>query len=212
MRQNPLPLALGILFFLSGCQKEEVKHYRLAKDSNVPPPAAAQTQAQALPPGHPPVSGAPAQVAPGGPVGQEASSDLAWTAPAAWEAKPLGQMRKGSYALKGADGQEADLSVFVFPGTAGGLVDNINRWRGQLGLAPQDEATMTRENVRLKTEAGFDFVLVDMVNEKKERILGAVLEQKSVSWFFKLRGPDSLLETEKPAFIQFLQSVRNSRS
>ena len=28
-----------------------------------------------------------------------------WTAPASWTAKPAGAMRKGSYAIKGDDGQ-----------------------------------------------------------------------------------------------------------
>ena len=45
-------------------------------------------------------------------------------------------MRRATFLVKGADGQSAEIAVSVFPGDVGGLMANINRWRGQIGLGP----------------------------------------------------------------------------
>lgn len=119
-------------------------------------------------------------------------------------------MRKGSYAIKGEANTEADLSIFVFPGAAGGLLDNINRWRGQVALQPIDARTLSKEQVEITTESGLKLVLVDMIGASGDRILGAVLEGPVESWFFKLKGPQPLLEKEKPAFVTFLKSIKRN--
>lgn len=117
-------------------------------------------------------------------------------------------MRRGSFAIKGQGAEEADLSVFVFPGAAGGLLDNVNRWRGQIGLGPLDAAKLADECTSLKTSTGLDITVVDMTGSNQERILGAILPRGAESWFFKLKGPASLLGKEKNAFMEFLKSVK----
>jgi len=44
-------------------------------------------------------------------------------------------VRRGSYAVSGAEGA-GDVSITAFPGDVGGNLANVNRWRGQLQLAP----------------------------------------------------------------------------
>ena len=41
----------------------------------------------------------------------------------------------------------------------------------------------------------------------KSRILAAVTRREGVAWFFKMTGDDELVAQQKPAFIEFLQSV-----
>lgn len=222
-------LALG----LSACSKQEVKTYKVAKEQ---PAQNAMSQMPAghpttegmpaghpptdgMPAGHPPVEGMPAGHPPigqgaamgqpvSGPLGADAASELAWTAPASWTTKPLGQMRKGSYGIKGSAG-ESDLSIFVFPGAAGGLLDNINRWRGQVGLGPIDQALLPDNTTPLRTEAGLEMLVVDMTGKGDERIIGGLLIQGSQSWFFKLKGPSSLLAGQKDEFLAFLKTVKS---
>ncbi len=242
MVKPPLFVAvLACCLLLLGCQKEEIKDYRIAKekapkqaeaalpaghpqvDSKLPanhpptgdlPPGHPPTGG--MPPGHPPVGdskGAPAQSAMSAMASMpvptaSADNTLVWTAPASWQTKPLGQMRRGSFGIKGADGSEADLSIFVFSGPAGGVIDNINRWRGQIGLAPVDQAKLADETSLIKTESGLDLTVVDMTNATGERIIGAILSENGFSWFFKLKGPAALLGAEKNSYLSFLKTVK----
>jgi hypothetical protein len=137
-----------------------------------------------------------------------AAGDLVWTAPADWQAKPLGQMRRGSFALKGSSGTDSDLSVIVLPGAAGGNLDNVNRWRGQVGLPPIAQAALADEATPMATDSGLEVLFVDLKGAKNDSILGGIIVQQGQSWFFKLRGPTAQLQEQKPAFIAFLKTVK----
>jgi len=217
-------LLVASLLALSACQKQEIKTYKVAKEKTAPEAMgqmpAGHAGSEGMPAGHPPVDGMPAGhppvdqgaavgQAPAGPQGADAASELTWTAPASWSTKPLGQMRKGSYAIKGAQGGESDLSIFVFPGAAGGLIDNINRWRGQIGLAPIDKALLADNTSTLRADSGIEMIVVDMTGKGDERIIGSLLVQGSQSWFFKLKGPAPLLASQKDEFLAFLKTVKS---
>src|SRR4051794_18812947 len=66
-------------------------------------------------------------VAPGEAVSEP---PLRWTTPAGWEEWARGEMRLASFRVKGENRQTADVSVISLPGTAGGDLNNVNRWRG----------------------------------------------------------------------------------
>ena len=138
--------AAGLLLLLSGCKDRAITSYRAPKDPAITPPAPAAGMANTndLPRDHPPIGPAAAPGAAGDnsmaatavPTG---SNSLTWTAPAGWTAMPDRPMRKATFAVKGADGAAADLSITSFPGDTGGLLANLNRWRGQVGLPPFGE-------------------------------------------------------------------------
>ena len=135
--------------------------------------------------------------------------ELTWSAPASWTAKPPSPMRKGSFAINGAEG-EGDLSIISFPGEAGGIVENLNRWRGQLELEPLPAADMAKSATTL-AQGAFRFTVVDYTgtqNGVPTRLLGAVLPFENETYFFKLTGPDALVAREKPAFVEFLKTVK----
>lgn len=195
--------ALAAAALASGCRKEEVTTYRIPKE-----PVAAATA--------PAAGGAPAPSAPGAsggtmastPVATASGSALVWNAPAHWVAKPAGAMRKGSYGVKGEEG-EADMAITAFPGDVGGDLANLNRWRGQLSLPPvnQSEFAAATEHV---DHHGLHMTVVDLVGsgEKPQRILGAMVPHSGATWFFKLTGPAALVAREKPAFTAFLATVK----
>jgi hypothetical protein len=134
---------------------------------------------------------------------------LRWQAPPEWPAKPATAMRKGSYAVGRGD-STADLSITAFPGDVGGLAANVNRWRSQIGLPPVDDAAVGTVIETLDAN-GLHFTLVDFAGPTpagQQRIMAALTSWQGATWFFKLMGPDSLVEGEKPAFIAFLQTVR----
>lgn len=188
----PVYAALLTLLFGTGCRDREITAYRAPKD-----PAPVGTSA---------VPGGDNMANTAVPTGGD---NLAWTAPAHWIAKPPSAMRKGSFAIK--DGEtEADLSITSFPGDTGGLLANLNRWRGQISLPPlaADQLEANREHVDI---GPLHVDIVDFAgtaNGVPTRIVGAIVPVGSETWFFKLTGPDALVAKEKAAFRAFLDTVR----
>jgi hypothetical protein len=137
-------------------------------------------------------------------------ASLTWTAPADWQAKPLGAMRLGSFGVS-SDAGDADISIIAFPGEAGGLLANINRWRGQLGLAPLAEDNLAGATTALDGAGGLHFTAVDLTGQASgapARMLGAILSFDGQTYFFKMTGPDTLVAREKTAFLDFLKTVK----
>jgi hypothetical protein len=67
-------------------------------------------------------------------------------------------MRVASYAVKRPDGRSADISVVAMGGGAGGELENVNRWRNQIGLDPVTEADLAglRSIIPRRQSAGGD--------------------------------------------------------
>ncbi len=135
---------------------------------------------------------------------------VTWTAPTSWTTKPLGQMRKGSYTVHGVDGADADLSIISFPGEAGGLAQNLNRWRKQLQLPEQSPADLASAASTVAND-GLRFTVVDYAGTAEHgptRLLGAILPLENETYFFKLIGPDAVVTQHKEAFLDFLKTVK----
>src|SRR5260370_32909508 len=60
------------------------------------------------------------------------TNPASWTKPDSWTEKALSEMRLGSFEVAGTNGESGDVSITAFPGDAGGLDSNINRWREQV--------------------------------------------------------------------------------
>ncbi|MDB6092813.1 MAG: hypothetical protein JWM32_375 [Verrucomicrobia bacterium] len=200
MRHRFVLLTLASLVVLAGCREPKVASYRIPKEKPPEPPMSGSN------------AGAPAA---GADMANTAvptanGTDLTWTAPAQWTAKPAAAMRKGSYAVTGENGATADLSITAFPGDVGGELANLNRWRGQIQLPPLQEADLPGVTTRAERN-GLTFITVDFAGtspNNPQRILGAIVPFNGATWFFKLTGPDALVAKEKNAFLAFLETVR----
>ena len=205
-----------LLFFallLTGCTKNDVVSYRIPKEQDMKLPVTVPTESAPIPGSAKEAAAAP-QAAGGGmsgaPVATAAGPGLTWTAPSTWQTKPLGAMRKGSFIVTGEAGVTADLSITAFPGAVGGELANINRWRGQLSLPPIAENELGASVTRL-SQNGLTFSFVDLVGTdpvSPQHMLGAMVPYEGAMWFFKLSGPDALVAATKPAFLEFLKTVK----
>ena len=209
-------LILPLLPLLAaGCQRDEVKVYHVAKDQDQPqqqsaPALQADSPSPAMPPGHPDISSAPAMAAPL--ASESAQSPLTWKTPDGWTEVPPSEMRLASFKLAGKDGKQADVSVIPLPGMAGTDDANVNRWRGQVGLQPAsaDELQKSAE----KVEAGgqpaqlYDIVGKNPASGAASRILGVIQHRDDMAWFYKMTGDADLVEQQKPAFVEFLKSLK----
>jgi hypothetical protein len=177
----------------AGCQKDQVTSYSVPKESA--PPAAPKM----------PALGAGMDAPPSG------ATPISWTTPTGWTEQPASGMRVGSFVVD-KDGQHADVSIIPLGGGSGGDLANVNRWRGQVGLGPVDESQIN-EGAEKVSIAGnpvnlYDFAGKDPKTQQPERILGSILSSDTMTWFFKMTGSETLVEQQKPAFKEFLSSVK----
>jgi hypothetical protein len=133
---------------------------------------------------------------------------IKWKTPEGWTEIPPSSMRYASFKAAGENGAKIDISIVTFPGDGGSDADNVNRWRGQIGLAPVDEKRVAGLIVRLNA-GNADFSTLDMTGGDS-RVIAAWMRRDGRSWFFKMSGPGPLVEREKPKFFDFLRSIEFS--
>jgi hypothetical protein len=97
-------------------------------------------------------------------------------------------------------------------GEGGGVAGNVNRWRGQLGLAQVSEAEVNKLVTQVDTGGG-KAMLVDMTGTdarsgQKARLVGAIVPQANGTWFYKLMGNEEVVAAQKDAFVKFVQTAQ----
>jgi hypothetical protein len=200
-------LALCAFFVGLGCKQEQAK--RLSPSAAPAPRAEQEMLDPPLPPGHPAI---PAEI-PGGNMPampsphQAAGADtIAWNLPKGWtEARP-GGMRIAT--LKPPAAGKIDVSVIMIPGAAGGELANVNRWRGQIGLPPIDEAARAQMRKEVLSKAGavslYEFAGEGAV---KQRMIAGLLFVGGQSWFVKLVGDDEPVVASRADFTKLLETL-----
>jgi hypothetical protein len=130
---------------------------------------------------------------------------IKWKTPEGWTEVPPSAMRYASFSAPGTNGGTLDISVVTFPGDGGSDVDNVNRWRRQIGLGSVDEKDVAALIGSMNTDRA-DFSTLDMTGGDT-RVIAAWTRRDGRSWFFKMSGPGPLVEREKSKFFDFIRSV-----
>ncbi len=131
-----------------------------------------------------------------------------WKVPEGWKASAGNQFSLAAFAVTD-DGREIKTTV----SRAGGdLLENLNRWRGQVGLKAWSPEEMTKAAKKLSVD-GHDGTFVEFVgndarSNKPSCILGVIVPRDDEAWFFKLTGDVELAQREKENFEAFVQSVK----
>ena len=218
-RTFPLLSAVGVALLCAGCddQNKEIKVYRVAKaDAETPnSPAGGDMPSSPVAPqlGMPGMGSAGTVPAMGVP-GAEAAPQIVSTPPASWIAQPASSMRLASFQIKGENGAVADISLIALGGAAGGALENVNRWLGQLGQPAVSQEKLTQMTKHLTMPLG-DVMIVDLEGlpagadpAKDGRILAAIVTAGDRTLFFKLRGNAALASSRKNEFLQWVETVR----
>lgn len=138
------PVAVCVLWLLAGasmlagCERRAVEVKTVDKGTETVPEATS-------PPPSPPIEPEKAAEASGRP----------WKVPDGWteDAKPR-PMRVATFIAPHPDGS-VEVAVTRFAGRVGGVLANINRWRGQMGLQPISESELETAITRF-TSAGYE--------------------------------------------------------
>lgn len=149
-----------------------------------------------------------------GPVGAPT-----YTPPAGWTKKTnppdkMASIRRVATFEAGQGERIAEVTIVVFTGQ-GDIYSNIERWRGMVGLPP---ATATEEldkhlRPQFKVLGGLDASYVDIsgpgVDGKSPKRMLAVLARRGLQyWTVKIEGSPDVIEKQKPAFDEFIGTVR----
>jgi hypothetical protein len=148
---------------------------------------------------------------------------LTFEAPKSWKSSaPTSQMRRAELKADPIEGDDypAELIVFAFPGGAGTVEANLERWRklfqDEAGNAPRIETKTVQgkniEVVRAETHgeyhpAQFPGRPAEPVR-KNARLLGAIVTGGDVSYYIRMVGPDRTMKKLTPEFDEMLKSIK----
>jgi hypothetical protein len=136
----------------------------------------------AMPSGHPQIASAP------GGGGFTGGPD--WKMPPTWTKSPPRQMVMAAYQTSNGSAT-AEVTVSSFDGPTGGLLANVNRWRGQVGLGPIDEGAAATQVKTVDLSDGSKASVVDVEGTnpktgKPGRLYGLIVPRGTQTWFYKI--------------------------
>ncbi len=161
---------------------------------------------QALPPGHP-VVGDMNTAGTAGPISHEWQPN--WTVPRGWQEVSAGSFLIAKFTIAGDGGSApATVNVSQSTGDGGGLMPNVNRWRGQLGLPPVNEALA----VTFSFPGGQGQVVningTNTQTSQPAEIQAVVISLSSKTYFYKLMGDPKVVNAHKQEFMSFVKGPK----
>jgi hypothetical protein len=155
------------------------------------------------PPILPPAGSGSDSSAPGG------NPRVTFTTPPGWQEGKQSSMRVAAFNV--TDGQkQVEITVIPLSGQAGSLLDNVNRWRGQIQLPPVAEAELAK-SLRPISVGSLPGQFVELLGPEsatpRQAILGAIAVSGGQTWFVKLSGNAELAQREKEHFEAFVKSL-----
>ena len=131
------------------------------------------------------------------------TSAPAYKTPEGWTDGPSAKFAAVSLQVLDGD-KQAVITVTSLRG-GGSQLQNVNRWRGQVGLGPlsEEQLAATVKKVDVGQMAGN---LYEMSQEGRS-IFGVIVENQGQMWFAKMAGDTPLVERERERFVEFLKSL-----
>ena len=138
-------------------------------------------------------------------------SQLSLTTPEGWNVEPPSSPMIFAAFAVGEASNPARVTVTPLGGDGGGLLQNVNRWRSQVGLAPVNSLeNQLQEKLTVNGQEAAMFDIAGPANDQGDagRIMVAVvvLPQQGQTWFFKMTGPKQVVGQHKQGFIQLVES------
>jgi len=162
------------------------------------------TQTQPTEPGQSP--GAPSQSL------AESYRLTKWTTPDGWQEQPgSNAMRVTSFRIGAGTGQAELIVSRIRQGQTGGFLENVNRWRGQVGLEPVSQASPNgMQSIEVAGQPAMLLSLTGPPNgaEPPMRLDVAIAIEGNEFWYFKMLGPEPVVLAHQNAFRQFLSSLQ----
>jgi hypothetical protein len=134
--------------------------------------------------------------------------------PDGWKEIPNPPMLLAKYVIQGPGTAKAEVNISQ-PGTGGGLLMNVNRWRNQLGLPPFSQDDLSKQTQTIDWPGGkatlVDFNGTDKAGQSA-RLIGIIVPHMDQMLYYKLMGNPQIVEQQKDTFTKFIQSAKFSNA
>ena len=139
-------------------------------------------------------------------ISAQAPAGVTWQVPTGWVEQPLTPMVLGKFQAGAATVKVSKLVANNF----GSLEANLNRWRGEVGVGPVDPSVQDVPQVQIGSRSWkeYDFSGPGVNGAGHSRVIVAQTQQGDDVYFFKISGPADAVAQQKPAFDQFVASVK----
>lgn len=166
--------------------------------------------------------GPPRDITPSGETTDEKIAELSLAVPKEWEkGQASSPMRMAQYTLPGPGG-DAELVVYRFKGGAGGVDENVARWKGQF-QPPEGKSIDDVSKVETVDVGDLKVTMVDISghfvaavrpgapakhDEPDYRMLAAIVEGSGDPFFLKATGPAKTLEVWAAPFRTMVEALK----
>jgi hypothetical protein len=177
-------------FHFTGCEKPQIRVYTVAKEAP-----------QATP--------APAAETAGTDRAARPRPQLSYTLPAGWQEMGGNSLSLVNFLVK-TDAGDATVNITPLAGMQGREAAIVNMWRAQVGQsALNDQDVMAGFSpVEVAGGSGQLFEVTGANAGDSLRIVTAFAHRGNESWFYKLQGSEAAVAAQKPAFLEFLKTVK----
>lgn len=148
---------------------------------------------------------------------QEGPVRLEWKAPESWVREADRPMREATWTIHGGSAP-VEVILSRWAGGAGRPLENVNRWRGQIGLGPVDGAQLLESRAVIESKAGQVqvWVLPDPVLEagvaSDTTMIAAMFDLPDASWFVRMTGATEDVLPLRDDLLAFVSSLEPADS
>ncbi|MDB6071083.1 MAG: hypothetical protein JWL81_2254 [Verrucomicrobiales bacterium] len=149
----------------------------------------------------------------------EAQSILRWTTPEGWNFLPATEFRHLNFDF--GPGREGEAYLTLLPmQSGGGVLENLNRWRKQMGQEPLTEAALAAlptkpvfgrpapfMDISGTFSGGSGPMMAPAAPKPGYRMLGVIFEAPGILFTLKMTGPEALVAANAAKFDAFAQSI-----
>ena len=115
-------------------------------------------------------------------------------------------MRLATYEMQGPAGP-VEIAISQFPGDVGGMLANINRWRGQVGLAPVTEPEIAGLIESTFENPGFKGTLFHIKGAEQHIVVASMREASpDRTWTVRATVPPDVAAAIKPEVFEFART------
>jgi hypothetical protein len=172
------------VFLLAACGREKVETYQVPKEKA----AAAPVQPMKAP-----------EMRAAAPSGNGFTADV----PETWAEKPGSGMRLVSYSIEGTS-----IDFYLISLSMGDVPSNVNRWRGQIGLAPASNEVIA-EDLQTFQADGHRVDYTELYNpDSGKGIIAAIVDLSPNYWYFTAKGTVDELKANAADIRTFLETLK----
>lgn len=138
-----------------------------------------------------------------GPTDAAAAPTLTYDTPEGWKPGRMNRFRKAAFVVE--DGKE-QAETTVIPLRISSLLDNVNRWRREVGLKDIQTEQLPKHTQQFMVDS-IEGHYVQCVGATRT-VLGVLVEYGGQIWFITLKGDNALAKREQKHFEEFAGSIK----